>query len=143
MLKKLSAVFLILLLLGGCQTAPAGEGKTPPDRGGMEGDAMAEYRKITAEEAKEMMAAPEVVIVDVRTGEEYAGGHIENAILIPNESIMDEPPEQLPDKDAVILLYCRSGRRSQEAADKLLSLGYQNVYDFGGIIDWPYDIVKD
>ena len=92
----------------------------------------AAYHKLSAEEAYEMMASQEVVVVDVRTREEYDGGHIENAVLVPNESIGSEMPETLPDKDATLLIYCRSGRRSKQAAEKLLELGYQNVYDFAG-----------
>lgn len=98
------------------------------------------YHKISAKEAKEMMDTQEVIIVDVRTQEEYDEGFIENAILIPNETI-NEAPTELPDKDAVILVYCRSGNRSRQAANKLVDLGYTNIYDFGGIIDWPYEIV--
>ena len=90
-----------------------------------------------------MMASQEVVVVDVRTREEYDGGHIENAVLVPNESIGSEMPEALPDEEATLLVYCRSGRRSKDAAQKLLELGYQNVYDFGGVIDWPYELVKE
>ena len=102
-----------------------------------------EYRKITAEQAYEMMNTQEVVIVDVRTQSEYDEGHIQNAVLIPNETIGSEPPSNLPDKNAVILVYCRSGRRSEEAARKLVNLGYVRVYDFGGINDWTYGTVKD
>lgn len=97
------------------------------------------YHKISAKEAKEMMDTQDVIIVDVRTQEEYDEGYIENAILIPNESI-ENAPSELPDKDAIILVYCRSGKRSKEAANKLVDLGYTNIYDFGGIIDWPYAI---
>lgn len=103
----------------------------------------AAYHKLSAEEAYEMMASQEVVVVDVRTREEYDGGHIENAVLVPNKSIGSEMPEALPDKEATLLIYCRSGRRSKDAAEKLLSLGYQSVYDFGGVIDWPYELVKE
>ena len=103
----------------------------------------AAYHKISAEDAHEMMASQEVVVVDVRTREEYDGGHIENAVLVPNESIGGEMPEALPDKEATLLIYCRSGRRSKDAAQKLLELGYQSVYDFGGVIDWPYELVKE
>lgn len=102
-----------------------------------------EYRKITAEQAYEMMNTQEVVIVDVRMQSEYDEGHIQNAVLIPNETIGSEPPSNLPDKNAVILVYCRSGRRSEEAARKLVNLGYVRVYDFGGINDWTYGTVKD
>lgn len=101
------------------------------------------YRKITAEQAYEMMNTQEVTIVDVRTQSEYDEGHIQNAVLIPNETIGSEPPSNLPDKNAVILVYCRSGRRSEEAARKLVNLGYVNVYDFGGINDWTYGTVTD
>ena len=103
----------------------------------------AAYHKISAEEAYEMMVSQEVVIVDVRTPEEYDGGHIPNAILVPNESIGDDMPEALPDKEATLLIYCRSGRRSKEASEKLLKLGYKSIYEFGGIIDWPYELVKE
>ncbi|MDO4753628.1 MAG: rhodanese-like domain-containing protein [Bacillota bacterium] len=100
------------------------------------------YTKITAEEAYEMMKNQEVIIVDVRTEAEYKTGFIPNAVLIPNESIGDTPPAELPDKDATILLYCRSGNRSAQAANKLIKMGYTKVYDFGGINSWPYDIKK-
>ena len=86
---------------------------------------------------------PRAVLLDVRTREEYDGGHIENAVLVPNERIGSEMPEALPDKEATLLIYCRSGRRSKDAAQKLLALGYQSVYDFGGVIDWPYELVKE
>ena len=102
-----------------------------------------EYRKITAEQAYEMMNTQEVVIVDVRTQSEYDEGHIQNAVLIPNETIGSEPPTNLPDKNAIILVYCRSGRRSEEAARKLVNLGYVIIYDFGGINDWTYGTVTD
>ena len=101
----------------------------------------ASVTKISAAKAKEMMDTQEVIIVDVRTQAEYDEGYIPNAILIPNESIEGEPME-LVDKDATILVYCRSGNRSAQAAKKLVDLGYTNVYDFGGIIDWPYEIVN-
>ena len=126
-----------LALLSGCALS-----KTKTDTAeDMTGKAA--YQKISAEEAYEMMASQEVVVVDVRTRDEYDGGHIENAVLVPNESIGSEMPETLPDKDATLLIYCRSGRRSKDAAEKLLSLGYQRVYDFGGVIYWPYELVKE
>ena len=83
------------------------------------------------------------VIVDVRREDEYAKGHIPGAILIPNESIGTEQPSELPDLDQIILVYCRSGRRSKEASQKLADIGYKNVYEFGGIIDWTGEIVTD
>ena len=102
-----------------------------------------QYQKMTTEEAKQRMDSGDpVIIVDVRTQEEYDESHIANAILIPNETISSEPPADLPDLDAQILLYCRSGNRSAQAARKLIDLGYTNVIDFGGIKDWPYEVVK-
>lgn len=100
------------------------------------------YHKISAAEAKEMMDQSEVTIVDVRTLQEYKGGHVPGAINIPNEEILDTEPELLKDKDATLLVYCRSGVRSKDASDKLVRMGYKNVYDFGGIIDWNYDTEK-
>ena len=95
------------------------------------------YQQITQDEAKELMQADNgSVIVDVRRQDEYDSGHIPGAILIPNESIGTEKPEALPDPDQMILIYCRSGRRSKEAAQKLADMGYTNIYEFGGIIDW-------
>ena len=84
-----------------------------------------------------------VPVYAVRTKEEYDAGHIAGAILIPNETITTEQPKLLPDLDAEILVYCRSGNRSAQAANKLLAIGYTNVVDFGGIIDWPYEVVTD
>ena len=100
------------------------------------------YCEITVGEAYRLISAQEIM-VDIRTREEYNGGHIENAVLVPNESIGSEMPEALPDKEMTLLVYCRSGRRSKDAAQKLLELGYQKVCDFGGVIDWPYGLVKE
>lgn len=105
-------------------------------------NAPVEYKRITASEAKERIdSEDDVIILDVRTEAEYDSGHIPSAILIPNETITDKMPELLPDLDAEILIYCRSGNRSAQAAKKLIAIGYTNVYDFGGISDWPYEIV--
>ena len=102
-----------------------------------------EYKKITAEEAKERMdKGDEIIILDVRTEEEYREGHIPGAIVIPNETISSEPLKELPDLEQEILVYCRSGNRSAQAAKKLIEAGYTQVYDFGGITDWPYDTEK-
>jgi len=99
-------------------------------------------RVITAEEAKTMMDTLEsYIIVDVREQSEYDAGHIEGAVLVPVGSVEELAPELLPDKDQVLLLYCRSGNRSAHAAAKLRNMGYTNIYDFGGIIDWTYEIV--
>jgi rhodanese-related sulfurtransferase len=128
--KLLALLILALIIFSGCSN-----NLEKTDSG---------YKKISAEEAKIRIDKDKnVIIVDVRTLEEYNEGHIENAILIPNETILDEPPEQLPDLDSEILIYCRSGNRSQQAAEKLIDLGYTNVYDFGGIIDWPYETIAE
>ena len=104
----------------------------------------AAYKKISAADAKARMdSGDELIILDVRTQEEFNAGHIAGAILIPNETIIDEQPELLPDLDAEILVYCRSGNRSGQAANKLLAMGYTNVIDFGGIIDWPYEVITE
>ena len=131
------AILLSILLTTGCS-----------DRGQvMDGDGMfqkIEYTQITQDEAKQMMKQDDGhVIVDVRRQDEYAEGHIPGAILIPNENINEEPPKELPDLDQIILVYCRSGRRSKEASQKLADMGYSNVYEFGGIIDWTGDIEKE
>lgn len=103
-----------------------------------------EYKRITAEQAKARIdSGDEIIIVDVRTEDEYEVGHIANAILIPNETIGNEKPDLLLDLDKEILIYCRSGNRSAQAAKKLLAIGYTNVYDFGGIINWSYEIEQD
>lgn len=99
------------------------------------------YQKISPEEAKQLMNQ-DCVILDVRTPEEYNEGHIPNAVLIPDYNISQLAPQQLPDKDKLILVYCRSGNRSKKATELLLKMGYTNVKDFGGIIDWKYEIVK-
>lgn len=103
----------------------------------------ATYEQITAKEAKEIMDTEEnYIIIDARTDEEFAQGHIEGAIMIPEYEIAKRAEKELPDKDALILVYCRSGRRSKIASEELVNLGYTNVKEFGGIIDWPYEIVK-
>jgi len=83
------------------------------------------------------------IIVDVRRQDEYDEGHIPGAVLIPNESIDKTRPEQLPDLDQIILVYCRSGRRSKEASAKLSAMGYKNVYEFGGIITWTGETTRN
>ena len=102
----------------------------------------ATYQQITQKKAKKMMQADDGhIIVDVRRQDEYDSGHIPGAILIPNESIGTEQPKELPDLDQVILIYCRSGRRSKEASQKLADMGYTHIYEFGGIIDWTGEVV--
>lgn len=95
------------------------------------------YKQITMDEAMEIFKQPgEYIILDVRTFEEFNGGHIPGAICIPNENIGSEPPAELSDKDQLIYVYCRSGNRSKKAAQKLVDMGYTNIVEFGGIIDW-------
>lgn len=102
---------------------------------------MESYTSISMEEAKEAFAQEgSYIIVDVRRADEYAQGHIPGAINIANEEIMDDDPVELPDKDQLIYVYCHSGRRSQEAAAKLAALGYSNVIECGGIMDWTGEI---
>ena len=101
------------------------------------------YEQITAEEAKKIMdSGEEHIILDTREQDEFDEGHIPGAILIPYTEIENEAEAMLPDKDKLILVYCRSGRRSKIAAESLAKLGYTNVKEFGGIIDWPYEIEK-
>ncbi len=105
--------------------------------------ASASYEQISGAEAKALMDSESgYIIIDARTQEEYDQGHIPGAILIPEYEIADRAEKELPDKDQLILVYCRSGRRSKIAAEELVKLGYTNVKEFGGIIDWKYEIVK-
>ena len=101
------------------------------------------YEQITPEEAKKIMdSGEEHIILDTREQDEFDESHIPNAILIPYTEIENKAEEMLPDKDKLILVYCRSGRRSKIAAESLAKLGYTNVKEFGGIIDWPYEVEK-
>ena len=103
----------------------------------------ATYEQISGAEAKAMMDSESgYTIIDARTQEEYDQGHIPGAILIPEYEIADRAEKELSDKDQLILVYCRSGRRSKIAAEELVKLGYTNVKEFGGIIDWQYEITK-
>ena len=101
------------------------------------------YEQISAEQAKTIMdTEKDYVIIDARTEEEFAEGHIEGAILIPEYEIANRAEKELPDKEQLILVYCRSGRRSKIASEELVKLGYTNVKEFGGIIDWQYELVE-
>lgn len=138
-MKKLITILMIALFLTGCaSTEPPAQQAS--DTAGM---TKLSYLQIDQETAKQMMEAEyDHVIVDVRRQDEYDAGHIPGAILIPNESITTERPEELPDLNQVILIYCRSGNRSKQAAQKLANMGYVNLYEFGGIIDWTGEIEK-
>ena len=126
-MKKLTLILLVVMMLTAC-----GQDK--------ENDQGAVYMNITAEEAKQIMDSEEgYIILDVRTQEEYDQGHIPGAIVISHEEIAEKAEDVLTDKDQLILVYCRSGRRSKIAAEALVELGYTNIKEFGGIIDWPYE----
>ena len=134
-MKRLFFIMLILLciLLGGC-----GKDTNKTEKG-----ENAMYVQITAEAAKKIMdSSRDCIILDVREKDEFDAGHLSGAILIPYTEIERKAGEMLPDKDKLILVYCRSGRRSKIAAKALADLGYTNVKEFGGIIDWPYEVEK-
>lgn len=106
-------------------------------------DDMNKFSQITMDEAKEIFETPgDYIILDVRRADEYAGGHIPGAINVANESINDTCPEELPDLNQTIYVYCRSGNRSKQVSEKLVSLGYTNIIEFGGILDWTGEIEK-
>ena len=101
------------------------------------------YKKISASDAKNMMdGGQQYILLDVRTEEEFDAEHLEGARLIPDYEIQDRVEVEIPDKESAILVYCRTGGRSSKAARQLLEMGYVNVYDLGGIVDWPYDTVS-
>ena len=143
--KFLAALLVVLgvsVLLSGCGSADSNTMQAPAAKA-QESKVTAEYHKITQEQAKERMTKnPKAIILDVRTPQEYKDGHIDKAINVPNEDINTTPPKELPDKNAEILVYCRSGHRSKQASDKLVKMGYTNIYDFGGINTWTYGTVK-
>ena len=130
-MKKLVFLLLAVMMLTACGQ------DTEKDQGAV-------YMNITAEEAKEIMDTQEgYVILDVREQDEYDAGHIPGAILIPYTQIEEKAKGMLPDEGQLILVYCRSGRRSKIAAEVLVELGYTNIKEFGGIIDWPYETVTE
>ena len=125
-MKRILPILLVALLLAGC-AAPAEGGS---------------YRQINMDEAITMMEEESgYIILDVRTPEEFADKHIPGAVNIPNETIGTVEIPELPNKDQLILVYCRSGNRSKQASEKLVALGYTNIVEFGGINDWPGDTV--
>lgn len=126
-MKKLFPIVMVMLLLVGC-SVPAESGS---------------YRQINGSDAIAMMEEEaDYIILDVRTAEEFKDKRIPDAINIPNETIGAEEIPELPDKDQLILVYCRSGNRSKQASEKLAALGYTNIVEFGGIIDWPGETVS-
>ena len=138
MVNRIAVIFsmaFLLMLFAGC-TSSDNETESPSV------ETKASYTHISQEKAQEMMTYDDGhYVVDVRTREEFAQGHIPNAFCIPNEEIGTERPEELPDLDQVILVYCRTGRRSAEASQKLADMGYTHIYEFGGIVDWTGEVV--
>ena len=131
---KLIPMILLAILLAGCGSPQVMDGS----------DMVRSYAQISQEEAMKMMQEDDGhVIVDVRRQDEYDAGHIPGAILIPNEEIGTERPEELPDLNQIILIYCRTGNRSKQAAQKLFNMGYTNIYEFGGINIWTGEIVTE
>lgn len=130
------------LALAACSSAPAeSEDASMSASGSSTAPSTSAYTKITADEAQAMMDAGSPTIVDVRTAQEYAEGHVPGAINIPVENIGSDKPAELADTDADLIVYCRTGVRSKQASDKLVELGYQHVNDMGGIVDWTGDKV--
>ena len=128
-MKRFVPFLFLFLLVAGC-AAPA--------------ESEASYRQVSMDEAIAMMEEEnDYIILDVRTPEEFAEKHIPDAINIPNETIGTEEIPELPDKEQLILVYCRSGNRSKQASEKLVRLGYTNIVEFGGINDWPGETVSD
>lgn len=130
---------MLALFLTGCSDS-SGNSQTSPTKAI---EQKVEYKKITPEQAKKVISEKtDIVILDVRTDAEFKEKRIANSILIPDYDIKTKAEVVLKDKNTVILVYCRSGRRSASASQELIALGYKNVYDFGGIIDWPYETVS-
>ena len=126
-MKPILLILVIALVLTGC-------GGTKMENA---------YQQISQEEAKEMMDTQEVIVLDVREQDEFDAGHIAGALLLPVGTISRETAAaKIPELDSVVLVYCRSGNRSKTASDALAKLGYTNVYEFGGINTWPYEVVK-
>ena len=135
------AISLSLFSFCACGDKNTGEGTT--ENSAENTTVSITYEQISQDEAKRIMDTEEgYVIIDARAEEEFSEGHIEGAILIPEYEIAERAEREIPEKDTLILVYCRSGRRSKIASDALVQLGYTNVKEFGGIIDWQFEIVK-
>ena len=136
-MKKIIGLLLLTVLLAGCS---AGNNSNESTEKGTVADTTSNvktYRQITMNEALDIMESEsDYIILDVRRPDEFADGHIPGAINLPNENIGKDEISKLPDKNQLILVYCRSGRRSKEASSKLVELGYSNIVEFGGILDW-------
>lgn len=145
-MRRIRGLIMMLIIslgiFGGCSGDAVGESKSP-DISGSDRAYANGYEQISGEEAKKLMdSRKDYIILDARTSEEFNEGHIEGALLIPEYEIEERAEAELPRKDQLILVYCRSGRRSKIAAQALADSGYTNVKEFGGIIDWEYEIVK-
>jgi phage shock protein E len=141
-LRKSILLGVALLLIAATVSACTGDTNAAQPEATV--DNAAQYVKINAADAKEMLdSGAEITVLDVREQSEYDSGHIQGAVLLPSGSVQEKAAEVLPDKDATILVYCRSGARSGAAVRTLLSLGYTHVYDLGGLMDWPYEVVLD
>ena len=142
---RLAALLLTCMIFAACGQAKS-DSQTTGDKNQNNAEGSTQevtYEQISLEEAKKLMKDEEgYIILDVRTREEFAEGHIPGAICVPNETISNEMPGELPEKDQLILVYCRSGNRSKQASKKLAELGYTNIKEFGGIIDWDGEIEK-
>lgn len=139
-MKRLLCVLLIAVVF---LTACDPDKKMPVEETEETEKVLAEYKKITADEAKELIDSNgSVVILDVRELFEYEQSHLIDAILIPVDELSERVETELLDKNAIILVYCRSGGRSARAAQLIADMGYTNVYDFGGILDWKYETAK-
>ena len=141
------AAILMLTALFGCSAKTDTADKTEaPTQTATQAQTQAEqagYKQISTDEAAELIKTErDCIILDVRRQDEFDSGHIPGAICVPNESIGTSDIPELPDKSQLILVYCRSGRRSKEASQKLADMGYTNITEFGGIIDWKGEIVK-
>lgn len=143
MKKLLLFTLTMLMLLTACNSESAANSTLSTTEEVTSEEPTLNYQQITQDEAKQIITDEEnYIILDVRTQSEYDEGHIPNAICVPNETIGSNDIPELPDKEQLILVYCRSGRRSKEAAAKLADMGYTNIKEFGGIIDWTGDVVK-
>lgn len=140
----LASLLMLAVLVSSCAPAasgiPSGDSSASP---ASETETTASYQQISPDEAKEMMDDDGAIILDVRTPEEFAEGHIPGAVNLELGTFDQNAAVVIPDKDAILLVYCRSGNRSKTASDILVSMGYTKVFEFGGIIDWPYETVVE
>jgi len=144
-ITMIAAILSTLTILSACTGTPAVTTAAAADSTTAAGESTsqkAEYIKITPSEAKTLMDSETVIVLDVRTQAEYDGGHVKDAVLLDSGDVSVKAATVLPDKNATILVYCRSGNRSATASKQLIEMGYTKVMDFGGIIDWPYEVMK-